>query len=54
MKSRLEIARKIAEKVHLEPNEKYLEVLNFLGVDGSKQQKDIIFDKNKDKWVEKN
>ena len=33
--------------------QKYIKVLNFLGVDGSKQEKEIIFDENKTKWVEK-
>ena len=33
--------------------QKYIKVLNFLGVDGSKQEKEIIFDENKIKWVEK-
>ena len=37
-----------------ELRQKYIKVLNFLGVDGSKQEKEIIFDENKTKWVEKN
>ena len=66
-KNRIALKVKIADsshnlsKAHLiedqicqeELRQKYIKVLNFLGVDGSKQEKEIIFDENKTKWVEK-